>query len=74
MTSFFVLKNRRREKFCRVAGGELGKLPLMFPHKVHDVTQTLNIELIASQHIYHNLTQMLDDDRIVDKQLSKNLT
>ena len=36
----------------------------MFPHKVHDVTQTLNVELIAPQHIDYNLTQILDDAKV----------
>ena len=56
MTSFFILKNRWVEQFRRVAVGELGKVFLILPHKIHDVTKTLNVEHIALQHVHYNGT------------------
>ena len=56
MCFLFILKNRWREQFRRVATSELGKILLILSHKIHDVTQTLNVEHIALQHVHHNGT------------------
>ena len=53
MTSFFILEDWLGEQFRRVAVGELGKVFLILPHKIHDVTQTLNVQHIALQHVHH---------------------
>ncbi len=59
MCSLLIFKNRWGEQFRRVAVGELGKIFLILPHKIHDVTQTLNVEHIALQHVHDNGTQLL---------------
>jgi hypothetical protein len=56
MTSFFILEDWWGEQFRRVAVGELGKVFLILPHKIHDVTKTLNVEHIALQHVHYNGT------------------
>ena len=37
MSFLFILKNRWGEQFRRVAVGELVKVFLILPHKIHDV-------------------------------------
>ena len=64
MTSFFILEDWWGEQFRRVAVGELGKVFLILPHKIHDVTKTLNVQHIALQHVHHNGTQLLNDTQM----------
>jgi len=64
MCSLFILKNRWGEQFRRVATSELGKVFLILPHKIHDVTKSLNVEQISLQHVHHNGTQLLYDTQM----------
>ncbi len=64
MSSLLIFENRWSEEFRRVATSELGKVFLILPHKIHDVTQTLNVQHIALQHVHHNGTQLLNDTQM----------
>ena len=63
MCFLFILKDRWREQFRRVAVGELGKVFLILPHKIHDVTQTLNVQHIALQHVHQFIILYLLGER-----------
>ena len=63
MCFLFILKNRWGEQFRRVAVCELGKVLLILTHNIHDVTQTLNVQHIALQHVHQFIILYLLGER-----------